>query len=92
MILASRSARELHARFSVVITLCHSSFIIHPSSLLFMANRDNHYEAALEEYLRAARLPYVAVDEGRRSLMAEGESIKSLDFCTRRTKPPGQAG
>lgn len=45
-----------------------------------MANRDNHYEAAFEEYLRAARLPYVAVDEGRRSLMAGGESIKSLDF------------
>ena len=45
-----------------------------------MANRDNHYEAAFEEYLRARRLPYVAVDEARRSLLAGGESIKSLDF------------
>ena len=45
-----------------------------------MANRDNHYEAAFEEYLRAMRLPYVAVDEARRSLLAGGQSIKSLDF------------
>jgi len=45
-----------------------------------MANRDNHYEAAFEEYLRVRGVPYVAVDEARRSLMADGESIKSLDF------------
>jgi hypothetical protein len=45
-----------------------------------VANRDNHYEAAFEEYLRALRLPYVAVDEARRSLLAGGESVKSLDF------------
>ncbi len=45
-----------------------------------MANRDNHYESAFEEYLRSRRVPYVAVDEARRSLMANGESIKSLDF------------
>lgn len=45
-----------------------------------MANRDNHYEAAFEEFLRARALPYVAVDEARRSLLAEGGSIKSLDF------------
>jgi hypothetical protein len=44
-----------------------------------MANRDNHYEAAFEEYLRARRTPYVAVDERRRSLVAGG-SLKSLDF------------
>jgi hypothetical protein len=44
-----------------------------------MAKRDNPYEAAFEEYLRARRIPYVAVDEGRRSLLA-GASIKSLDF------------
>ncbi len=44
-----------------------------------MANRDNHYEAAFEEYLRRAGVPYVAVDEARRSLLA-GTSIKSLDF------------
>jgi hypothetical protein len=45
-----------------------------------MANRDNHYEAAFEAYLRVRGVPYVAVDEARRSLMADGESIKSLDF------------
>jgi hypothetical protein len=45
-----------------------------------MANRDNHYEAAFEEYLRARGVPYVAVDEARRSLLSNGGSIKSLDF------------
>jgi hypothetical protein len=45
-----------------------------------MANRDNHYEAAFEAYLRQRGIPYVAVDEARRSLMADGVSIKSLDF------------
>jgi hypothetical protein len=42
-------------------------------------NRDNHYEAAFEAYLRARRVAYVAVDEARRSLVADG-SLKSLDF------------
>ena len=45
-----------------------------------MANRDNHYEAAFEEYLRARGIPYVAVDEAKRSLLSSGASIKSLDF------------
>jgi hypothetical protein len=45
-----------------------------------MANRDNHYEAAFEEFLRSRGVPYVAVDEARRSLMSDGRSIKSLDF------------
>ncbi len=45
-----------------------------------MADRDNHYEAAFEAYLRARRLPYVAVDEARRSLAGDGTSIKNLDF------------
>jgi hypothetical protein len=44
-----------------------------------MANRENHYEAAFEEYLRSRCVPYVAVDEAKRTLGAEG-SIKSLDF------------
>jgi hypothetical protein len=44
-----------------------------------MANRDNHYEAAFEEYLRVRRIPYVAVDEAKRSRWGEG-SIKNLDF------------
>lgn len=45
-----------------------------------MADRDNHYEAAFEAYLRSRGLPYVAVDEAKRSVLGEGESIKSLDF------------
>ena len=45
-----------------------------------MANRDNHYEAAFEEYLRGRGIPYVAVDEAKRSLLSSGASIKSLDF------------
>ncbi|WP_254513773.1 HYExAFE family protein [Anatilimnocola floriformis] len=55
-----------------------------------MTKRDNHYEAAFEAYLRARTIPYVAVDETRRSLTlppqreddddAERSSLKSLDF------------
>lgn len=45
-----------------------------------MANRDNHYEAAFEAYLRRWGLPYVAVDEAKRSVLGNGESIKNLDF------------
>lgn len=52
-----------------------------------MANRDNHYEAAFEAFLRDARIPYVAVDESRRALMSGG-SLKSLDFIV---SPPGEA-
>jgi hypothetical protein len=44
-----------------------------------MAKRNNHYEAAFEEYLRMRRLAYVAIDETKRSLLPN-ESIKSLDF------------
>lgn len=44
-----------------------------------MAKRDNHYEAAFEAYLRHRQIPYVAVDETRRSVLAAG-SLKSLDF------------
>lgn len=49
-----------------------------------MANRDNHYEAAFEAYLRARQIPYVAVDESRRSLLADA-SIKSLDYIVSST-------
>lgn len=44
-----------------------------------MAKRDNHYEAAFEAWLRSRRIPYLAVDETKRSL-AEGCSLKNLDF------------
>ena len=52
-----------------------------------MANRDNHYEAAFEEFLRSRGVPYVAVDEAKRSLLSDGASIKSLDFIV---SAPGQ--
>lgn len=44
-----------------------------------MAKRDNHYEAAFEEFLRHKQVPYVAVDEAKRSRWGDG-SLKSLDF------------
>lgn len=52
-----------------------------------MANRDNHYEAAFEAYLRSRGVPYVAVDEAKRSVLSNGASIKSLDFIV---SAPGQ--
>lgn len=58
-----------------------------------MAQRRHHYEQAFEEYLRARRIPYVAVDEAKKALLppgvrlgspgAEGVpqgSLKSFDF------------
>ncbi|MCH8164060.1 MAG: HYExAFE family protein [Planctomycetes bacterium] len=48
-----------------------------------MAQRRFHYEQAFEHYLRANRVPYVAVDEAKKSLMPAGQSpkaIKSFDF------------
>ena len=48
-----------------------------------MAQRRFHYEQAFEHYLRANRVPYVAVDEAKKSLLPAGEvlnSIKSFDF------------
>ncbi len=44
-----------------------------------MAKRSNHYELAFESYLREQRVAYVAVNEQRRSLVAQG-SLKNLDF------------
>ena len=44
-----------------------------------MAKRSNHYELAFESYLRDERVAYVAVNEQRRSLVAQG-SLKNLDF------------
>lgn len=48
-----------------------------------MAQRRFHYEQAFEHYLRANRIPYVAVDEAKKSLIPPGHaspSIKSFDF------------
>jgi hypothetical protein len=69
-----------------------------------MTKRDNHYEAAFEAYLRQRRIPYVAVDETRRSLgggsaeagdetvAGEEQSLKSLDFIVSPRGFGGQAG
>ena len=38
-----------------------------------------HYEAAFEDYLRARRIPYVAVDEARRAAFRDAR-LKSFDF------------
>ena len=50
-----------------------------------MAQRRFHYEQAFEHYLRAGRLPYIAVDEARKSLIQPNQTrkdgtLKSFDF------------
>jgi len=50
-------------------------------------HRENPYEAAFEGYLRSRRIPYVAVDESKRSLLGDG-SLKSLDFIVSRPGGP----
>lgn len=57
-----------------------------------MAQRRHHYERAFEMYLRANRIPYVAVDEAKRALLPERaqlayddhsgapHALKSFDF------------
>lgn len=44
-----------------------------------MANRHNHYEAAFEAYIRALRIPCVAVDEAKRAISGD-VGVKSPDF------------
>ncbi len=44
-----------------------------------MANRANHYEAAFEAYIRALRVPCVAVDEAKRAIDGDG-GLKNPDF------------
>ena len=51
-----------------------------------MAIRSNHYDAAFEEFLRSRCVPYVAVDEKRRALLADS-SIKSFDFIVEASGP-----
>jgi phage terminase large subunit-like protein len=59
-----------------------------------MAQRRHHYESAFEDYLRSRRIPYVAVNEAKKSLLPDGvhprltapadgdkpQSLKSFDF------------
>jgi hypothetical protein len=51
-----------------------------------VAKRDNHYESAFAAYLRSRGIPYVAVNETRRSFAGE-RSLKNLDFIV---SPPRQ--
>jgi len=44
-----------------------------------MADRTVHYEAAFEAFLRAQKIPYVAVDEAKKALFANAR-LKSFDF------------
>lgn len=44
-----------------------------------MADRNVHYEAAFEAFLRNRKVPYVAVDEAKRALFANAR-LKSFDF------------
>lgn len=44
-----------------------------------MASRHNHYEAAFADLLRQQRIPYIAVNESRRSVDQQ-RSLKSADF------------
>jgi len=41
--------------------------------------RHSHYEAAFEHYLQSRQVPYVPVDESRKTLFS-GSKIKSFDF------------
>jgi len=61
-----------------------------------MVKRSNHYEAAFEAYLRDRGIPYVAVDEARRTVLqpasnTPGDSeitLKSLDFIVSPAQGP----
>jgi len=44
-----------------------------------VADRANHYEAAFEGYVRARRIPCVAIDEAKRALFGDG-GVKNPDF------------
>ncbi len=47
------------------------------------SKKTSHYEAAFEEYLRHHGLPYIAVDEAKRSLFGTAK-LKSFDFVVYR--------
>ncbi len=49
-----------------------------------VANRDNHYEAAFEAFLRDRGVAYIAVDEAKRAMMGY-VSLKNVDFIVNAT-------
>lgn len=42
-----------------------------------MAQRHHHYEQAFERYLRARRIPYVAVDEAKKALLPQDHAFRA---------------
>ncbi len=72
--------RETYFLFPIS-SISHFSFLISPVFL------HNHYEAAFEAYLRYNRIPYIGINERKRSLLGDGETLKSLDFIV--TVPNG---
>ncbi len=67
--------------------MTHESFPIATECFATMAQRNNHYDAAFEEFLRNVRVPHVVVDETRRALL-KGSSLKSMDFIVYSHRKP----
>lgn len=44
-----------------------------------MAQRRHHYEKAFEDFLRARRIPYVAVNEAKKALLPESAALATLE-------------
>lgn len=44
-----------------------------------MAQRRHHYEKAFEDFLRARRIPYVAVDEAKKALLPESAALATVE-------------
>lgn len=59
---------------------------VRAGTLCGMAHRRDHYDRAFESFLRARRIPYVAVDEARKTLLPRAggaeldPALKSFDF------------
>jgi len=53
-----------------------------------MAQRRFHYEQAFEHYLRANRVPYVAVDEAKKALMPAAKKSSKRDAASRTEASP----
>lgn len=48
--------------------------------------RSNHYEAAFEAFLRERCIPFLAVEECRRTRLPDGTTLKNLDFVISRPR------
>jgi hypothetical protein len=44
-----------------------------------MGHRRDHYERAFEAYLRSRRIPYVSIDEARKTLLPDASSLRIPD-------------